>query len=217
MHVPVRPPIRLLSLVLLAAASGCGGDREPAFRQYTEVTSDPPATELPPAAPPVLEAGDPLTGTPVAPPPAAAGGEPSWTAPEGWEERPGSGFRLVTFMVPGAEDGTTHECWISVLRGHSGSPEGNLTRWAEQIGPRPGPDQLRRLVENRHHTHTASGHHADIYDLRILTGPEASSSMLAAIIPAEGSTYFARLNAPGPVVGRARSAFIGLVESLNLP
>lgn len=57
----------------------------------------------------------------------------TWTNPAGWVEKPGSGFRYATFVIPGS-DGLTGDLSITQLSGVAGGLLGNINRWRGQIG-----------------------------------------------------------------------------------
>lgn len=59
------------------------------------------------------------------------GEELSWDLPAGWQEAPGSMYRLVTFTVP---ERPSAECWITVLQGEAGGIQENLDRWRREMG-----------------------------------------------------------------------------------
>ena len=72
-------------------------------------------------------------------------GEPSWTLPEGWGERPGSGMRHATIVI----EGTDPPLELSVIQlEHAGTDyDGyvleNVNRWRGQLGLAPvGRDEL---------------------------------------------------------------------------
>lgn len=56
-----------------------------------------------------------------------------WTTPAGWVEKPGSGFRYATFVIPGP-GGQTGDLSITQLSGVAGGLLGNINRWRGQIG-----------------------------------------------------------------------------------
>ncbi|MBP8004412.1 MAG: hypothetical protein KA044_05135, partial [Elusimicrobia bacterium] len=57
----------------------------------------------------------------------------SWSTPKGWTEKPGSGFRYATFVIPGP-DGLTADLSVTQLSGVAGGLLGNINRWRGQIG-----------------------------------------------------------------------------------
>lgn len=57
----------------------------------------------------------------------------TWVTPKGWTEKPGSGFRYATFVIPGP-DGLTGDLSITQLSGAAGGLLGNINRWRGQIG-----------------------------------------------------------------------------------
>lgn len=57
----------------------------------------------------------------------------TWKTPAGWVEKPGSGFRYATFVIPGP-GGQTGDLSITQLSGEAGGLLGNINRWRGQIG-----------------------------------------------------------------------------------
>ncbi|MBK8576595.1 MAG: hypothetical protein IPN90_13280 [Elusimicrobia bacterium] len=53
-------------------------------------------------------------------PPSAPKGDVTWEVPRGWQEKPGSGFRYATFVIPG-EGAITGDLSVTVLEGNAGA------------------------------------------------------------------------------------------------
>jgi hypothetical protein len=95
----------------------------------------PPVGNLPPGHPEV-GGGDMSMANAAAQgvlPPSTPRGDVTWVVPSGWEEKPGSGFRYATFVVPGP-GGLAGDLSVTVLEGEAGGLLSNVNRWRGQIG-----------------------------------------------------------------------------------
>ena len=201
-------------------AAGCGPS-EPEQRQYREVRTAPEPTPAPVSAP---QAPQPPLGPAAAPPMAgqasmaAAGAgmtpavEVSWTTPDGWQEQPGGGARIATFLVEG------RECTITAFPGDVGGTIANLQRWLGQIQAQPpAPAALNEFADNAPAFTSRGGLPGRIYDLGdLLPNPQPDTeSMLAAILTKQDASVFIKLTAPRSVLEAHHDAFVALCESLE--
>ncbi|HKB38619.1 MAG TPA: hypothetical protein VKD72_19400 [Gemmataceae bacterium] len=68
----------------------------------------------------------------------------TWTLPEGWQEKPGTGLRYAT-LLPSPKDSSL-ELTVTQL---GGSKLQNVNRWREQMGlPDVGEDELEKLTRD---------------------------------------------------------------------
>ena len=145
---------------------------------------------------------------------APAGPELTWTGPEGWSEEPStSQFREVTFKRDELE------MYVSLARG---GVEGNVNRWARQLGKEPLDDGELAALERV----PALGGTAVIYDasgalkgMRDAVAKEGQR-MTAAVAnpPGRGDVIVTlKLTGPDEDVVAARSAFDSVLASLTLP
>ena len=67
-----------------------------------------------------------------------------FTAPEGWERRPGrEGGMVKVFATVNTKDGKQE---VSITQS-AGGVEANLSRWVGQIGRRPTPDDVSKFTK----------------------------------------------------------------------
>lgn len=59
----------------------------------------------------------------------------SWTLPQGWTAKGGTGMRLANLSVKTGSDEVSG--YIISLTGNWGSPQGNINRWRKEIGLEP--------------------------------------------------------------------------------
>jgi hypothetical protein len=134
----------------------------------------------------------------------------TWTAPEGWEELPGDGLRLVTFRINGAE------CAITTFPGDVGGTEANLRRWWGQVTSAPfTPDRLARVMSDAVALTTAGGLSGSVYDFGPVLPAEATQSTIAGILDLGGDTAFVKLTGDRAAVSGARDGLITLVRSIG--
>ena len=140
-----------------------------------------------------------------APPPA---GGVSWTVPSGWTETRGGGMRVAT-IAPPAGTGKA-EVTVVALPGDVGGELANVNRWRGQIAlPAVGEDALGGM---RSVVRTALGP-VTVYDF---TGTGAKKSRLCAgMIQVSGTTWFFKLMGDDAAVGKAKPAFLKLLEGLK--
>ena len=124
-----------------------------------------------------------------------------WEAPEDWvEETPGQ-LQTALYNVPSGGS-----VFVSKFPGDSGGIPANVNRWRQQIGlpPTDAPDGEIIALE-------AGDSRAMWFELR---GSE--QSILAAIVPVDDSTWFFKFSAPSSSLDAGRSAFMGLLKSIEI-
>ncbi len=174
-------------MVMLLA--GCGGE-EIVQRPYREVTT-------------VRAAPKPQAAT-EAPQQVAL----SWQAPEGWEERPGSGMRRVGFGVGESE------CTITSFPGDVGGMKANLRRWLGQLDvPDPAEADMDRLIAEASAFTAQGGMSGQLLDFGSLAPGE--QSMLAAVFEKDGWSVFVKLMGSRTLLAEERARFVQLCESLQ--
>lgn len=199
-----------LSAALLAGA-GCGSS-ERAYRQYEEMTVHrPPQAPMASSMPP--SGSSPMGSTMGALPegmnqPAA---NLHWTAPDGWEELPGDGVRLVTFRVPGAE------CSVTTFPGDVGGVEANLRRWWGQLSATAfSAPALDQVVGQATPLTARGGISGMLYDFGPALPTDAPNSTVAAILDLGGSTAFVKLTGERDVLQAQKPALLALAQSMGL-
>lgn len=164
------------------------------------VSSQPAA--LPAGHPPI--GSDPSGGNPHAP----VGKAIAWNLPKGWTEERGSGMRMATFKPPVAGK---IDVSVIVLPGMGGGELGNVNRWRGQIGLGPLDEAAREKL--RQEVKSKLGP-VSLYDF---TGQGAGTPqrMLAALLVADGQTWFVKMVGDEAPVAAARLDFVKLLESLH--
>lgn len=164
----------------------------------------PVASAVPaPAAPPAGMAGTPVVS--------ASGPGLKWTAPAGWQEKPGVGMRKATFVVPGA-NGATAELAVTAFPGDVGGDLANLNRWRGQLALPPVTETefagaVTRLKVN--------GLAVTLADLT--GGGDNPQRLLGAMVPHAGATWFFKLTGPAALVAAEKPAFLSFVQTLSAP
>ena len=201
--------------LLAAAALACSCGRGPVpVRVHNEIHV---RAESPEAA-----AGDhPTADHPAADNPEAdhdhpAGGHLGWDTPPGWQESAGTGMRLASFEVAGAD--ATGNCTIITLSGAAGGLEANVKRWIGQLGlPAPDDEEFRRYLDGQESFTSLGGLPGILVDLTVLSEahPEAAESMLAGVITAGAQTVFVKFTGPLPLLKEERARFAALCSSIG--
>lgn len=189
---------RLTSILMMTAAVftlGCGADSS--VRTYEER---------------VIRTRDNLPG------PALAQDAPaslSWTAPEGWEEIPGSGMRKATFLA--SSGAQTAECSIVSFPGDVGGEAANLVRWAGQVGVTLSQEDATAFMGQAEPFTTQSGIEGRIYDFSGLLAPAAADapSMLAGILDHGHEKVFVKLMGPRSLLADEKERFRQLSTSIR--
>lgn len=135
----------------------------------------------------------------------------TWTAPEGWQERPPSTFRTANYVVPGGA-----ECYVTLLGGDAGGARANADRWRAQMGLAPLDDasfaELPRveLLGGEGLLVEAAG------AFRGMTGDEVPDALLLGAIGAlQGRAVFVKMVGPRASVEPQREAFLAFCRSLR--
>jgi hypothetical protein len=197
----------------LAAATlllaGCGEEKVATYRVPKE--KDP---ELPMAAAADSGAqGPPPTGPSMADTsvPTATGADLTWEAPPAWQRKPASAMRKATYAVGVA--GGESELSITAFAGDTGGEFANVNRWRGQVGLAPlRPEDLEGAV----HRLQGNGLAFTIVEL-VPEGDPNAKSILGAIVPFEGSTWFFKLTGPASAVEGAKPAFIEFLHTVKAP
>ena len=186
----------ILAMTAAVATVGCGADSS--VRTYEER---------------VIRAHDEAPRAAV--PQHAAPASLSWTAPEGWDEVPGSGMRKATFF---AHSGTqTGECSIVSFPGDVGGEAANLVRWAGQLGVTLSDEDAATFIEGAESFTTESGIEGRIYDFSSLLASAApgTPSMLASILDRGNEKVFVKLMGPAALLADEKERFHQLSVSIR--
>ncbi|HEY1848931.1 MAG TPA: hypothetical protein VGG37_06980 [Opitutaceae bacterium] len=192
--------------VLIAAAGlllcGCGAEKVETYRAPKEKDPELPAADAAPAA-----QGSAMADTAV---PTANGAGLAWQAPADWQPRPASAMRKATFIIPGAAGES--ELSVTAFPGDVGGELANVNRWRGQAGlPALQPGGLDASVDRVE----ANGLRFTVVELE--APGSATKSILGAIVPVSGSTWFFKLTGPAAALRAAKPAFIGFLRTVREP
>lgn len=138
----------------------------------------------------------------------------TWTTPAGWVEKPGSGFRYATFVIPGPE-GQTGDLSITQLSGVAGGLLGNINRWRGQIGLPPIaeadlPKESRAIVPAGRPMTFVSHVSADP-----LIDGKHKRRIMGAILAGSDMSWFFKMVGEDALVRAAEKDFLKFLESLK--
>ena len=141
----------------------------------------------------------------------------SWATPQGWQETPGSGMRLVNFTSTDQNDPV--ECNIISLGGQAGGLESNAARWMQQVNIAvPQAPAMEQFLAAQNKIKTQDGFDATIIDLTQLQPKEdlQSPSMIATVITLPDTTVFVKMTGSRAGVLKNKEKFETLCQSLKL-
>lgn len=143
---------------------------------------------------------------------AVSAGPINWTVPTGWKQVSGpQGMRFASFSV--SQDDPKAELTVVQLGPEAAEVLPNVQRWAGQLKlPQVSENNLPKYVKQTQ----VSGEQGEIIEM---TGSAQSgsppTSLLAAIVPHEGTTWFFTLKAPEPIVRSQKSNFEAFIHSIQ--
>ena len=141
----------------------------------------------------------------------------SWVTPQGWQETPGSGMRLVSFTSNDTNNPV--ECTIISLGGQAGGLESNAARWMRQVNINvPDAPAMEKVLAAQKKIKTKDGFDATIIDLTQLQSKDdlESPSMVATIITLPDATMFVKMTGTCAGILENKDKFEMLCESLKL-
>ena len=198
--------IGIAAAALLLAA--CGEEKVASYRVPKE--KDP---EFPMAAPdsgtqPAAAPGASMADTSV---PTAGGDSLVWQAPSEWKPKAASAMRKGSYSVPG--DGGESDLSITAFPGDVGGELANVNRWRGQVGLPPlGPAELDAAVSRIE----SNGLTFTVVELSA-KGDAGAKSILGAMVPFQGSTWFFKLAGSGTLVRASKPAFIDFLHTVKPP
>jgi hypothetical protein len=197
----------MAAATLLLAA--CGEEKVTTYRVPKEKEPEMPAAAPADAGAPADQAsGAPMAGAAV---PTASGADLTWEAPAQWREKPAAAMRKASYAVPG--DGGESELSVTAFPGDVGGELANVNRWRGQVGlSLLRPDEIGPAVSRV----DSNGLKIAIVELFPPGDPNAKS-ILGAIVPFGGSTWFFKLTGPASSVKASRPAFIEFLHTLKAP
>ena len=148
--------------------------------------------------------------TVLAAPSAPATQDLRWDIPGGWAQRPADGMRKASFTVAG-KDGGQADVSIVVLPGDAGGVLANVNRWRGQLGLDGFSES--ELAAAASYPKNRAGKIL----LVDMTGQAEGSKkrLVAAILPAQGSTWFFKMTGDKTVVAQAKPSFGEFLGSLR--
>ena len=124
-----------------------------------------------------------------------------WVAPETWEEEKPGPFQVALYRIaPGITAA------VSRFPGDAGGTAANVNRWRQQVGLAPSPDTGGEVIAL-----AESDSQARWFELK-----GAEQSILAAIIPVDGETWFFKLESPTIALETARPGFMDFLKSTEI-
>ena len=199
---------RFIGLIFIAGILGFSCEKKPLVRSYEEIITESPneiaAMQNPDLFPSSLTQNDKAPFF-------------SWSVPEGWIEKKGSGLRLVSFLTNTGKDDI--ECSIVTLEGQAGGNESNILRWMKQIDlPEPNEEQLNKFLNHQANLKTKEGLPFQLLDFTTLQDKLENStpSMMAAIFEAPQKTIFVKMTGSKKAVLKNLEGFKNLCLSLKL-
>ena len=195
----------------------------------SEKPANPSTAQLPPGHPAIGPAApDAKPGQTESTSPAEAGSHTitlgdklTMTAPDAWVvKRPGNPMVSQEFAVPAAK-GDPRDGRITVMSA-GGSVQANIDRWAGQFSQ---PDGGKAADKMKVQKKTLAGQEVDLVDISGTYQESAGMMqpaterpdyrMLAAIIPADGASFFIKFYGPKKTVGEHAQKFHAMLDSLK--
>jgi hypothetical protein len=124
-----------------------------------------------------------------------------WHAPETWEEETPGQFQVALYRIaPGITAA------VSRFPGDAGGTAANVNRWRQQVGLEPSPDTGGEAIAL-----AESDGQARWFELK-----GAERTILAAIIPVDGETWFFKLDSSTIALETARPGFMDFLKSIEI-
>jgi len=192
----------------MTGADALVAEQKPAFVEFLksiQFAASPVSSQSPPSHPPLTDSTTP---------PAGDVAKPAWQVPANWQEVPAGAFLVAKFQITGDAD-TQAAVNVSMSAGDGGGPLANINRWRGQLGLAPfGEGELLKQVRSL----DVAGGKAMFIDM---SGTDArtqqKASLLGAIVPQNGRTWFFKLMGNQQVVARETAAFTSFVQTTKLP
>jgi len=204
-------PLRASHLAIVAATlllAACGEEKVSTYRVPKEKDPEQPMAAADSGTQAAPAPGAAMADTAV---PTAEGAALVWKALPQWVPKPASAMRKGSYSVPG--DGGESDLSITAFPGDVGGELMNVNRWRGQVGLLP---IRQEEIESSVVRLEANGLRLTLVELAPKGDPDGKS-MMGAIIPFEGSTWFFKLMGPGPSVRAAKPAFIEFLHTVRAP
>lgn len=129
----------------------------------------------------------------------------AWKSPAGWQEKPASGMRRATFVVPGAAGSA--ELSVISLPGDAGGDLANVNRWRGQVGLSAWDEASFKKAAVK-----VSAPAGTFTLVDLAGGPQR---MAAAMMMRNGESWFFKLLGPDGTVGGALPAFKSFLATVK--
>jgi hypothetical protein len=204
--------------MLAAAALALTGCRDREITAYRAPKDPAPKLpEMPAGHPPAGQAAADANATPTAPGamtgtvPTAEGAELLWTAPANWTAKALGSMRKGSYSIAG-DAGATADLAITAFPGDTGGLFANVNRWRGQVGLSPiEAAQLDAATQ----TVEANSLKIIIVEVTGKAGGGGSTTLLGAIVPHNGQTWFFKLMGPEALVAREKPAFREFLNTIK--
>ncbi|HMP81166.1 MAG TPA: hypothetical protein PKA41_00495 [Verrucomicrobiota bacterium] len=137
---------------------------------------------------------------------------PVWTVPEAWQETSPGQFLHAKFLISG-DDGTKADVNVSTSVGDGGGLAANVNRWLGQLGKSPW--SAPELEKQKWVVPVAGGEavFVEMSGIDARTGKPAT--VVGAIVPQAGQTWFYKLMGDEKLVLAQKEAFLGFVKGVK--
>lgn len=147
-------------------------------------------------------------------PPAAPDRGVTWKTPAGWTEKPGSGFRYASFVVPGTQ-GMNGDLSVTQLVGEAGGLLSNVNRWRGQLGLGPLSETALSSESRRINPGGRPMTFVNFVSADALIDGKYKKRLMAAVSVSDGRTWFFKLVGDDRGVQAAEKDFLKFLESLQ--
>lgn len=143
----------------------------------------------------------------------ASGPGLAWDAPASWSAGPERPMRKATFLIASEAGAPGAELAITAFPGDVGGNLANVNRWRQQLSLSLITEaELRGALQHL----DVGALHVDLIKLvGPATPPAAPQSVLGALVPYAGSTWFFKLTGTDAIVAREQPAFLAFLRTLR--
>ncbi len=199
--------------------TGCRDREITAYRAPKDPVSTPPMAQAGMANTNDLPPGHPAIGpdsTPAEPGamtgsvPTAEGDALVWTAPASWTPKALGSMRKGSYAIAG-DGGAAGDLSILAFPGDTGGLFANVNRWRGQVGL--GPIEVGQIEANTQNIE-ANGLKIVLVDVTG-TASGVSTTLIGAIVPYNGQTWFFKLLGPAELVAKEKPAFREFLQTIK--
>lgn len=132
---------------------------------------------------------------------------PEWRIPDGWVTGSTNNIRRGAFTVE--DESGKLEITVTVFPGDVGGDLANVNRWAGQIELPPFTIDSLKEILSPINSETFKGQYVT------LSNDSTAKTILAAIIPKDGNTWFVKASGPSTLAKQQQNLFKQFVESFR--